>query len=175
MLTSIIVAMAKNRIIGRDGQLPWQLPEDLQRFRRLTMGQTLVMGRRTFESIGQPLPGRRTIVVSRNSSYRTTGCEVVSSLKAALQLAASAEEVFICGGAEIYRQALPLVDRIYLTEIDSAVTGDTCFPEFSAHAFREIYSEVCPGKISSRFSILQRHHCDAPLNSKMLREYDAPR
>ena len=172
LLISIIVALAKNRVIGRHGQLPWHLPGDLQRFKQLTMGQTLVMGRRTFESIGKPLPGRRTIVVSRNADYVAAGCDVVSSLEAALKLAASAEEVFICGGADIYSQALPLTKRIYLTEIDSNVDGDTRFPEFPVNEFIECYSQQCSGDISSRFSILQRHDCNVALNLETLREHN---
>ena len=172
LLISIIVAMAKNRVIGRHGQLPWHLPEDLQRFKRLTMGQVLVMGRRTFESIGKPLPGRRTIIVSRNPDYVAVGCAVVPSLDAALKLAASAEEIFICGGADIYSQALPLTKRIYLTEIDSVVDGDTRFPEFPENEFIELYLQPCSGNIPSRFSVLQRHDCDAVLNVEKLREND---
>lgn len=172
LLISIIVAMAENRVIGQNGQLPWDLPEDLQRFKRLTMGHTLVMGRRTFESIGKPLPGRRTIVVSRNPGYVAPGCDVVSSLDAALELAAPAEEVFICGGAEIYQQALPVAGRIYLTEVDSVIDGDTSFPGFLASDFVECYSQQCIGDIPSRFSVLQRRDCDTPLNVEKLRETD---
>lgn len=165
MLISIIVAMAKDRIIGHKGQLPWQLPGDLQRFKRLTMGQTLVMGRRTFESIGAPLPGRRTIVVSRDLAYSAPGCDVAASLDEALSLAGDGREVFICGGEDIYRQALPLTDRIYLTELDYRVFGDTRFPELSLTEFRELYTETGDNdKIPNRFSVLQRYDCCEPLN-----------
>ncbi len=167
----MIVAMAENRVIGRNGSLPWSLPGDLQRFKHLTMGRTLVMGRRTFESIGRPLPGRRTIVVSHNRNYPASGCEVVTSLDAALQLAAPAAEVFVCGGAEIYQQALPLTDRIYLTEITAAADGDTFFPEFFPDEYAEIYTETGTDTLSYRFSVLQRPGCRAPLDSEYLRNY----
>ncbi len=162
LLISMIVAMAKNRLIGRNGQLPWHLPSDLRRFKRLTMGHVLLMGRRTFESIGKPLPGRRTIVLSRDPDYRATGCEVAPGLDAALQLAGSVEEVFICGGAEIYRQALPLAAKIYLTELDTEIAGDNFFPELPIGTFREIHTEWCEDKINYHFSVLQRHNYDSP-------------
>ncbi len=164
MLISIIAAMAENRVIGRNGALPWSISEDLQRFKHLTMGRTLVMGRRTFESIGRPLPGRRTIVVSRNPDYSAAGCRVVTSLAAALQLASAEQEVFICGGAELYAQALPLSGRIYLTEVDISVAGDTLFPEFPGEEFGVIYTETGADEIASNFSVLQRYNCDFPIN-----------
>jgi len=165
LLISIIVAMTKNRVIGCNGQLPCQCPEDLRRFKRLTMGQPLVMGRRTFESIGHPLPGRRTIVVSRNPDYAAVGCDVTTSLNEAFSLIKNVREIFVCGGEEIYRQALPLTDRIYLTELNCRVPGDTWFPEFSHDEFTEIYSELhANDEVPHRFSILQRHDCHEPLN-----------
>ena len=163
MLISISVAMAKNRVIGKNGQLPWSLPSDLQRFKRLTMGQTLIMGRRTFESIGKPLPGRRTIILSRNADY-PSDCPVATSLSEALTLAEPAAEVFICGGENVYRQALPVTDRIYLTQLNCEISGDTFFPEFSRTEFVEIYTKDYRDTINYRFFVLQRHHCDAPWN-----------
>ncbi|OQY15987.1 MAG: hypothetical protein B6I36_11185 [Desulfobacteraceae bacterium 4572_35.1] len=156
MLISIVVAMARNRVIGNNGQLPWQLPTDLQRFKRLTMGHTLLMGRLTFESIGSPLPGRRTIVVSSNPEYRVAGCDVVGSIEAGIELAGAVEELFICGGEDIYRQALPLVERIYLTELDVEIAGDVCFPLWSDDGFELLHSERCRDEIDYSFSILQR-------------------
>ncbi|MCW8859399.1 MAG: dihydrofolate reductase [Deltaproteobacteria bacterium] len=156
MLISIIAAMAKNRVIGNQGQLPWHLPTDLRRFKHLTMGHTLLMGRQTFEAIGHALPGRRTIILSRNTDYQAQGCEVVDNIRLALQLAEGAEHLFICGGAEIYRQTLQLAERIYLTELDIAVEGDAFFPELRAGEFQTRYCEQSDDKISYQFSILER-------------------
>ncbi len=155
-MISIIVAMAKNRVIGKNGQLPWELSSDLLRFKQLTMGHTLLMGRRTFESIGQPLPGRRTIVLSRDPEYSAAGCDVSSDIKLGLLLADSATDLFICGGAEIYRQAFSLVERIYLTELEDEIEGDVFFPELSLREFQLIHTEQCKDTINYRFSILQR-------------------
>ncbi|HEY5674718.1 MAG TPA: dihydrofolate reductase [Malonomonas sp.] len=156
MRISLIVAMSSNRVIGAEGQLPWRLPADLQRFKQLTMGQTLLMGRKTFESIGRPLPGRRTIVVSRNPDFAVEGCTLVPDLPSGIA-AAQSDELFICGGAEIYRQALPLVERIYLTELLREVVGDTCFPELPAGQFRIIQTEeLFDAGERCRFSVLQR-------------------
>ena len=156
MLISIIVAMGQNRVIGKNGQLPWHLPSDLQRFKRLTMGHTLIMGRRTFESIGRPLQGRKTIILSRNPNFRAAGCDVVTDIKTALQLASSAEELFICGGAEIYQQSLPLTERIYLTTLEFNPDGDTVFPEFSTEGFKTLYARQFKGPLDYQFCILQR-------------------
>ena len=163
-MISIITAMAKNRVIGRDGQLPWHLPSDLQRFKRLTMGHPLLMGRRTFESIGQPLSGRWTIVLSRDPEYRVAGCKVVSNIESGIQLASPAEELFICGGVEIYRQALSLVERIYLTELDTDIEGDTYFPELPEGEFQIIQTQQFKDELNYRFSILQRGSCHLPVS-----------
>ncbi|MEA3544393.1 MAG: dihydrofolate reductase, partial [Thermodesulfobacteriota bacterium] len=135
----MIVAMAKNRVIGNHGQLPWHLSADLERFKSLTMGHTLLMGRLTFESIGRPLSGRRTIIASRNPEYRVMGCEVVDSIEAGFELASGDAELFVCGGSDIYRQALPRVERIYLTELDIEVAGDSYFPLWSVNEFVQIH------------------------------------
>ena len=163
-MISIIVAMAKNRVIGKNGQLPWHLPSDLRRFKHLTMGHTLLMGRRTFESIGQPLPGRRIIVLSRDQEYQLAGCKVVSDIESGIQLASPAEELFICGGAEIYQQALPLVERIYLTELDTEIEGDTYFPELPAGEFQIMETQQLKDELNYRFSILQRGDCPLPVS-----------
>jgi len=134
MRLSLIVAASRNGMIGRGGQLPWHLSADLKRFRRLTTGHTIVMGRRTWESIGRPLPERRSIVISRNPAFTAPGATVVSSLDAALEAAGGDEEVFVIGGAEIYRLALPRAERLYLTRIDADFDGDTYLPGIdSAH------------------------------------------
>jgi dihydrofolate reductase len=155
MRISLIVAMAANRVIGRAGQLPWHLPGDLARFKRITMGYPLIMGRKTFESIGRALPGRRTIVLSRQADYRAAGCRVVNGLDEALKLVWDDDEVFICGGEEVYRQALPLAQRIYLTELDRAVAGDSFFPEIPEH-FLAIEEQQIEEEERYRFSILVR-------------------
>lgn len=148
--------MAQNRTIGRDGTMPWQLPADLQRFRRLTMGQTLLMGRKTYQSIGRQLPGRETIVVSRNRTFSAPGCQVVGSLAEGIAVARSAQ-LFICGGEEIYRQALPQVERIYLTELLREVEGDTFLPELPPDQFQPLHSEnYLDNGQPCRFTILQR-------------------
>jgi len=123
----IIAAMSKNRVIGDSNALIWHLPEDLKRFRQLTTGNVIVMGRKTYESIGKPLPNRRNIIITRDLDYSAEGCEVVSSLEEALLLSNS--DCFIIGGGEIYRQAIDIADRIYLTLIDKEFEGDTSFPE----------------------------------------------
>jgi len=143
MRVSILVAVAENGVIGRGGGLPWHLADDLRRFKRLTMGHTILMGRRTWESIGRSLPGRRMIVVSRQVGYRAEGVEVVPSLADAWQLAEAAreEEAFIIGGAELYREALSRADRLYLTRVHARVDGDTVFPPYDPTEWRQVSSE----------------------------------
>ncbi|SFN24383.1 dihydrofolate reductase [Formivibrio citricus] len=138
----LIAAVARNRAIGLDNQLLWRLPEDLKRFKALTTGHPILMGRKTFESLGRPLPGRRNVVVSRNPEWQTAGAEVFASLEAALAACAGAEKVFVIGGAEIYRQALPLTDVLDLTEVDDAPHGDVFFPELEAAVWQEVSREA---------------------------------
>ena len=138
---SLIAALAENRVIGRDNALPWRLPADLKRFRRLTTGHAVVLGRKNYESIGRPLPDRRNIIVTRNRAYAAPGCDVVHSLEAALQLAANDSEIFIIGGAELYQQTLSRADRLYLTLVHATVAGDTFFPAFHAGDWREVERE----------------------------------
>jgi dihydrofolate reductase len=146
MRRSALVAMAKNRVIGRHNTLPWRLSADLQRFKRLTMGHTLVMGRKTYESIGRPLPGRHTVVITRQPDFRPEGVQVVHSLEEALRAApAQEQELFIGGGAEIYRQALPLTDRLYLTVIERDVEGDAHFPELDLGGWELVEEEAHVG------------------------------
>jgi dihydrofolate reductase len=123
--------MSENRVIGRQGALPWRLSADLRRFKRLTMGHHLIMGRKTFESIGRPLPGRTSIVLTRQNAYHAGGVLTAAGLPEALRLAAGDDEVFIIGGAQIYEIALPRAERIYLTDVHAQVQGDTVFPDFS--------------------------------------------
>ena len=129
-MISLIVAHDKNRVIGYENKMPWHLPGDLQYFKEMTMGKPVVMGRKTFESIGRPLPGRRNIIISRNDSYKAEGIEVVSSLDEALQLTKDVEETMVIGGEQILRLAMPLADRLYITLIDAEFKGDTYFPAY---------------------------------------------
>jgi dihydrofolate reductase len=148
MTLTLIVAMARNRVIGRVNTLPWHLPSELQFFKRVTMGKPIIMGRKTHESIGRALPGRRNIVVSRNPDFRAAAdCIVVNSLDAALDTArsiSSANEIMLIGGAELYRQALAKADRIYLTRVEAEIEGDTFFPELPAEQWREVWRESFP-------------------------------
>jgi dihydrofolate reductase len=136
-MISIIVALAENGVIGSDNRLPWHLPDDLKRFKALSLGKPIVMGRRTFESIGRPLPGRTNIVVSRQPGLVIEGTVVARSLDAALAAAGAAPEVVIIGGAEIFRQALPRTDVIHLTRVHARVAGDVVFPELDPGKWRE--------------------------------------
>ncbi|PKN16417.1 MAG: dihydrofolate reductase [Deltaproteobacteria bacterium HGW-Deltaproteobacteria-23] len=156
MMVSIIVAMSRNGIIGRDKAIPWNIPADMSRFRELTLGHTLIMGRKTFESIGRPLPGRRSIVVSRQADYSAAGVLVAASLREALLLAGDRDEVFICGGGEIYQQALPFAARIYLTLIDCEIDGDTGFPLLQLHDFVETSRERIAQLPPADFLVLER-------------------
>ena len=145
MRVSIIAAVSENGVIGRNGKLPWHLSEDLRRFKRLTMGHTIVMGRRTWESIGRPLPRRRMIVVSRTAGFQTgvDGVLSAASLDDALRMAEAAadEEAFVVGGAQLYREALPRADRLYLTRVCAEVDGDTRFPAYDQTDWRQIAAE----------------------------------
>lgn len=125
MTVSLIVAVSRNGVIGNEGKLPWRLPADLKRFKQLTMGHPILMGRKTFESIGKPLPGRTNIVITRQKDFQACGATVAHSLEEALQMCENEAEVFVIGGAEIYKQALPLADHIYLTRIGQDFQGDT--------------------------------------------------
>ncbi len=137
-MNSILVAAAQNNAIGGNNDLLWRIPEDLKRFKALTMGKICIMGRKTYESIGKPLPGRRFVIITRDPDFKVEGCAVVSSLEQALALGKTEPEVMIIGGGEIYRQALPITDKIYLTRVMADFEGDTFFPELSAKEWREI-------------------------------------
>lgn len=134
---SIIAAIAENGVIGANGRLPWHLPMDLRHFREITMGKPLLMGRRTHESIGRPLPGRHNIVLSRDGGYRAAGCTVVNSLGAAFEAAAPTDEIMVMGGAHLYALLLPCAQRMYLTEVHASVEGDTFFPAFDRSVWQE--------------------------------------
>jgi dihydrofolate reductase len=133
---SMIVAMAKNRIIGAGGKIPWHLPNELQLFKRVTMGHHIVMGRKTYESIGRLLPGRTTVIVTRQRDYAIPGAKIAHTLEQAIALCAGDSEIFVIGGGELYRAAMPLADRLYLTVVDAEPAGDTQMPEFDAAQWR---------------------------------------
>jgi len=139
---SIIVAMAKNRTIGVNNTLPWRCPEDLKHFKVLTMGHHMIMGRKTFDSIGKALPGRTTVVVTRDKDLKIEGCLIAHSLQDAIKLCAGDTETFIVGGADIYGQSLPLADTLYITEIQQDVEGDAHFPEFDRKLWQETARDV---------------------------------
>ena len=144
---AVIVAAAENGVIGRNNALPWHLPDDLRYFKRRTLGKPIVMGRKTYESIGRPLPGRTNIVITRNPGFVAAGVKVVSSLDEALRLAGDiavidgAEELVVIGGAEIYREAMPQADRLYLTEVHAVIEGDAVLPEIDWAQWREVGRE----------------------------------
>jgi|SRR5690606_8167400 len=136
-LKQIVVAYARNRVIGRNNDLPWRLPGDLAHFKRVTMGSPIIMGRKTWQSLGRPLPGRLNVVISRNASFQAEGALVCPSLDDALRACGDAERVCIIGGEQIFRAALPQVDEIIATEIDADIAGDTWFPELAADEWEE--------------------------------------
>jgi dihydrofolate reductase len=142
MQVSIVVAASTNDVIGVDGDLPWRLPDDLKRFKQLTVGKPIVMGRLTWESIGKPLPDRQNIVISRDPDFEAEGCHVVGSPELALALAGDADEIMVIGGGHIYRAFLPLADRIYLTRVDAEIEGDAKFPELDMDEWHLIASET---------------------------------
>jgi len=138
---SIIVAMSKNRVIGANGAIPWHLPEELKRFKVLTMGHHIIMGRKTYESIGRLLPGRTTVIVTRQPDYHVPGAVVAHSIDAAVAACGADEEIFVIGGGELYREVLSRADRIYLTTVDAEPAGDTFMPEMNAADWRESSGE----------------------------------
>jgi dihydrofolate reductase len=138
---SLVVAASTNNVIGVAGGLPWHLSDDLKRFKALTMGKPIIMGRKTYESIGRALPGRQNIVITTQNKYAADGCDVVASVEEAIAVAGDADEVMVIGGGEIYRQFLPLADRIHMTRVDVDVAGDTGFPEISDEVWREVARE----------------------------------
>ncbi|MDD4915955.1 MAG: dihydrofolate reductase [Methylococcales bacterium] len=138
MKISLIVAMSSNRAIGVNGKMPWHLPADLKRFKQITMGHPVIMGRKTFEAIGKPLPGRRNIILSSQTDYRRQNCMTVNEMPAALKLCADSEEAFVIGGASLYQALITRADFLYLTEICKAFDGDTFFPEIDYRQWQEL-------------------------------------
>jgi dihydrofolate reductase len=156
----LVVAMAENRVIGRDGGLPWKISEDLRFFKRITMGKPILMGRKTYISIGRPLPGRSNIVITRDTNFTAHGVKVAHDLEAAIKLAQGENpaEIMIIGGAEIYGLALPRADRIYLTEVHADIEGDARFPEFDRNDWQEVAREDFSGDPAFSFVTLDRKH-----------------
>jgi dihydrofolate reductase len=166
MLT-LIAAVASNRVIGLNNQMPWHLPEDLQRFKQLTMNKPMIMGRKTFESLGRVLPGRPHIVISRNSAYELPAggqCHLANSLEQALEIAGTlgAAEAMVIGGEAIFSESLPVADRLLLTEIECAPEGDTWFPPFNSDQWVEVASEAHNGSIPFRFVEYRRRALSEP-------------
>ncbi|MHA2848500.1 type 3 dihydrofolate reductase [Vibrio harveyi] len=159
MIISMIAAMADNRIIGKDNQMPWHLPADFAWFKRCTMGKPVVMGRKTYESIGRPLPGRLNIVISRDESLCIEGVTTVTSIEQVLDVAGEVEEVMIIGGGAIYAACLPMATKLYVTHIEAEIEGDTQFPQWSSE-FKETYSEAYQADeknaYNMRFTVLEK-------------------
>lgn len=141
-MIALVVAYAKNRVIGKDGRIPWNIEGEKKRFKRLTVNHVVIMGRKTYEEIGRPLPDRRTIVISKTKNFTSDNCQTAKSLQEAIALAGD-DDIYISGGAGIYEESLPLVEKMYITEIDADVEGDTFFPEFEEDLFaKEIERKV---------------------------------
>ena len=160
MILSLVVAMAENRVIGRDGDLPWRLPEDLKHFKRVTMGKPVIMGRKTWDSLYvKPLPGRRNIVVTRNPAFSADGAEATGSIEDALALVDGDEEAMVIGGATLFEAALTSAQRFHLTEVHAEIEGDTRFPAFDRTSWREVTRETHPaadGNPAYSFVLLER-------------------
>ena len=152
MRLSIVVAMDDNRLIGSKNQLPWHLPADLAYFKKLTTGKSILMGRKTYDSIGRPLPNRRNIVITRNSNISIPGCEVVSSIDHALELTKDDPEVMVIGGASLCEQLLPKINRLYITKIDGEFEGDVFFPKYDDFDWLEVSCESHPKDNSNAYS-----------------------
>jgi dihydrofolate reductase len=159
---SLVVAMARNRVIGAGGRIPWHLPEELKWFKSVTMGHHIIMGRKTWESIGRPLPGRTSIVVTRQHGYRAPGTVITHSLNDAISACGGDSEIFVIGGADLFREALPLAYRLYLTTVEAEIPGDTTMPEFSAGDWREVSASHHPADARHaypfRCAVYERNH-----------------
>lgn len=149
----LIAAVARNRVIGRQNTLPWRLKGDLQHFKRTTLGSPVIMGRKTWESLGRPLPGRLNIVISRNPDYAADGATVVDGMAGAMSAAGDAQKVFLIGGAQLYAQAIDAADRLILTEVQADVEGDAWFPPVDTSLFREISREHAPADADNDFPV----------------------
>lgn len=158
MIVDMIVACASNRVIGADNRLLWRIPEDFAHFKRVTMGHAVIMGRKTWESIGRPLPGRKNVVITRQTGYQAEGADVVSSLDAALDMLKDQERVFVIGGGEIYRQAMPKAGHIWVTVVGQNFEGDTTFPEIDPLLWKETVVSVLPPTQERPFEVSFREY-----------------
>lgn len=158
MIVDMIVACASNRVIGADNRLLWRIPEDFAHFKRVTMGHAVIMGRKTWESIGRPLPGRKNVVITRQTGYQAEGADVVSSLDAALDMLKDQERVFVIGGGEIYRQAMPKADHIWVTVLGQNFEGETTFPEIDPLLWKETVVSVLPPTQERPFEVSFREY-----------------
>jgi len=157
MILSLIAAMASNRVIGDKGDIPWKIPGEQKMFKEITLGHTVIMGRKTYESLGRPLPGRTNIIITRQANYQAPGCAIAPDLAAAIEACGpNEEEAFICGGGQLYHEALAMADRIYLTVLSREVAGDTCFPEISETEFEITESKMIDGVEPYGFYIYER-------------------
>ncbi|MEA3317107.1 MAG: dihydrofolate reductase [Bacteroidota bacterium] len=152
-MISIIVAVAQNNVIGKNNQLLWHIPRDMKHFRETTTGHNIISGRKTFESFGKPLPKRTNIIITRNKEYTQEGCVIVNSLEEAINHAKNDSEIFIIGGGEIYKQALEIADRIYLTQVHHSFDGDTFFPEINKTKWKEIKKEYFEADDKNKYPI----------------------
>ncbi len=155
MIISLIAAMAENRVIGRGNSLPWDIPADMKRFRSITMGHPVILGRKTFEIIGRPLPGRKNIVLTRRKNYRAEGAIIVHDLESAFAACGRTDEVFVCGGGTVFHETISLAHRIYLTVIHTVIEGDTYFPEIPA-GFVEVKREEVENPPPHAFVLYER-------------------
>lgn len=165
MILSIIAAMAENRVIGRNNRMPWDLPSDRKRFHAITRGHPVILGRKTLESIGRPLSGRMNIVITRNSGYTAAGCIVVHDLASAYASCAGADEAFICGGEEVFRETIAHVDRIYLTVIHQTVEGDAVFPEIPS-TFVEVERQEANDSMPHALLLYKRMNQEKPFSDE---------
>ena len=166
MLISQIVAMASNRVIGANGEIPWKIPGEQKMFKEITMGHSMIMGRKTYESIGRALPGRTSIVITRQPGYSAPGCMVVPGLKRALQACPADEsETFIIGGTQLFEDTMPFTDRIYLTVLPREVPGDTYFPEFPEADFKIVKSSFIDAIVSYHFYLYERKNASRQLSN----------
>ncbi|MBB2181285.1 dihydrofolate reductase [Lachnospiraceae bacterium MD1] len=155
-MIALIVAMSLNHVIGNKGQIPWRIKGEQRRFKELTTGKTVIMGKRSFEEIGKPLPNRKTILISNTMNYKDDNCITAGSLREALEIAGNSSEVYIAGGEMLYKEALPLVDKMYITLVEQNVEGDTFFPPFRQEDFKIVYQEKFDGDIPYTYYTYER-------------------
>ena len=155
-MISLIVAVAKNNVIGNNGIIPWKIKGEQKRFKELTIGKTIIMGRKSFEEIGKPLPNRKTILISNTQHIKSEDCTTANSLLKAFELAKDEDEIFVAGGGQVYKEAFPYADRIYITVIDKIINGNVYFPEISDKDFIKTYEEWIDGEIPYTYYTYER-------------------